>query len=277
MKRNSTRVYWATAALTITLGLAYLFYSRPNLANGLDYEVFAEDLEKVAALAFDDNGALYATMELRNGEGRVVHIQQGHISTVLSDLDKPDGILLRGNDIYVTNEAGSHGLLLYSSGRVRYVGGVRNGEGIAAAGEDKILVVEDRYFDGRLLRIDTDTKMIEVLLEGLKQPEGVCQDPVGRIYYVEKALDRLSFYSDGRGMKAATGLADPGYLNCLADGSILITEDRRYSGRLLHISNSEITVLARNLHAPQAVVVGGDGAYYLSEQGKDRILRIYAP
>jgi hypothetical protein len=54
---------------------------------------------------------------------------------------------------------------------------------------------------------------------------------------------------------------EPGYLHCLADGFTLITEVRKRCGRLLRYSESDIEVLARNLHAPQAVVVGHDGAY----------------
>jgi len=100
------------------------------------------------------------------------------------------------------------------------------------------------------------------------------KSPDGRIYFVERALDQLSYYADGRKIAAATGLEDPAYLNCLADESILITEDRKLSGRLLRYRESRIEVLARNLRAPQAVIIGADGAYYLSEQGKDRILKI---
>lgn len=277
IKRKSRRVFWWITALAVTSGLSYTLLFLPKVAEGLNYEVFADDLEDVAALAFDRNGDLYATLEMRNGEGHVVHIQQGRTSKVLGNLDKPDGMLLRGDALYITNEGGSHGLVIYESGKVRYLDGVTNGEGIASTDEDKILVVEDREQDGRLLRIDPETDEIEVLLDGLKESEGVCQSPDGRMYFVEKALDRLSYYADGRGVTAATGLVDPGYLYCLADGSILITEDRKFFGRLLLYGGGRIEVLARNLSAPQAVIVGTDGAYYLAEQGKTRILRIYEP
>jgi len=267
--------FWWIAALAVTLALAYTLFIPPYVAEGLKYEVFVEDLEDVSALAFDRYGDLYATLELRNGEGKVVHIRQGFVSKVLGSLDKPDGILLRGDTMYVTNEGGSHGLVVYESGRVRYLNGVTKGEGIAGTKEGKIVVVEDREQHGRLLRIDPESDEIEVLLDRLKESEGVCQSPDGRIYFVERALDQLSYYADGRKIAAATGLEDPAYLNCLADESILITEDRKLSGRLLRYRESGIEVLARNLRAPQAVIIGADGAYYLSEQGKNRILKIF--
>ena len=273
--RSSSGVFWRIAALAVALGLAYTLFSPPHVAEGLKYEVFAEDLEAVSALAFDPDGDLYATLELRNGEGQVVHIQRGLVRKVLGNLDKPDGILLRGDALFITNEGGSHGLVVYESGRVRYLDGVTKGEGITGTGEGEIVVVEDREQHGRLLRIDPESDEIEVLLDRLKESEGVCQSPDGRIYFVERALDHLSYYADGRKVPAATGLEDPGYLHCLADGSILITEDRKRSGRVLRYRESRIEVLARNLHAPQAVIIGADGAYYLSEQGKNRILKIF--
>ena len=277
IKRKPTGLVWVIAALVVTSGLAYSVYGPPRLADGLRYQVFADDLKNVAALAFDPDGGLYATLELENGQGRVVHIQQGRISTVLGNLEKPDGILLRGDTLYVTNEDGSHGLVVYESGRVRYVDGVLMAEGIASADEGKILVVEDKEQVGRLLRIDPETDKIEVLLNRLDRSEGVCQSPSGRIYFVERALNRLSYYVNGKGATAATGLEEPGYLQCLADESILITEDRKRYGRLLRYSERGLEVLARNLHSPQAVIIGSDGAYYLSEQRKNRILKIYGP
>jgi len=274
-KRYSRYLFWSLAPLAATLALLYAFFGAPILAAGLHYQVFAENLEEVSALAFDGNGDLYATLEKRHGQGQLVHIRQGRTSTLLGNMDKPDGILLRGNTLYITNEAGRHAIIVYESGTVRYLDGASGAEGIASAGPDKILVVEDKKLDGRLLRIDPATAEIEVLLSGLKEAEGVCQDPDGDIYYVEKTLDRLSRYTGGRVTTAATGLVNPAFLNCLDDGTILITKDRTNFGRLLRYRQGAIEVLATHLRSPQSVIIGADGAYYLAEQRKDRILRIY--
>ena len=265
------------AALLLLLALAYGYFNAPFVPAGLDCQAFAGDLQAVSALAFDRNGDLYATLEKRHGKGRLVHIRQGSTREVLGGLDKPDGILLLGDTLYITSEDGPHGLLAYSSGVRRHLDGLSGAEGLASAGAGRILVVEDRKQDGRLLRMDPATSEIEVLLTGLKQAEGVCQTPGGEIYFVEKTADRLSRYSNGQAVTAATGLTKPAFLNCLADGSILITEDRTNFGRLLRYRDGAIEVLARFLGAPQSVVVGPDGAYYLAEQRKNRILKISGP
>ncbi|RLA02325.1 MAG: hypothetical protein DRQ45_04830 [Gammaproteobacteria bacterium] len=275
-KGYSRYLFWSLALLAATLGLLYVFFGAPVLAAGLHYQVFAEDLEEISALAFDRNGDLYATLEKRHGQGQLVLIQGGLTHTLLDNLDKPDGILLHGNTLYITNEAGSHALIAYESGTLRYLDGASSAEGIASAGPDKILIVEDKKQDGRLLRIDPVTAEIEVLLVGLKDAEGACQSPDGDVYYVEKTSDRLSRYTGGRVTTAATGLTNPAFLNCLADGSILITEDRTNFGRLLRYRQGTIDILATHLRSPQSVIMGADGAYYLAEQRKNRILRLYA-
>ncbi len=259
------------------LGLAHIFLGPPILADGYKYEEYASELPVVSALAFDGGGDLYATLEESHEQGRLVLIRDGHQSEILGHLDKPDGILVRGSTLYITTEAGDHGIAVYESDALRYLEGVSAAEGIASAGAVDILVVEDRKHDGRLLRVNTETGRIEVLLGGLKQPEGVCQSPDGEIYYVEKGLDRLSRYSGGEVATAATGLDKPAFLNCLQDGSILITEDRTNFGRLLHFGDGKMTVLARHLRSPQSVIVGSDGAYYLAEQRRNRILKIHGP
>jgi len=274
-KRYVRHASWSLASLGLILLLAFAFFGSPRLAGGLRYQVFAEDLEAVSALAFDGKGDLYATLEKRHGQGQLVHIRQGKIQEVLGGLDKPDGILLQGDTLYVTSEDGPHGLLAYASGVRRDLDGAFGAEGIAGAGSGKILIIEDRKPAGRLLRIDPATAEIEVLLEGLQQSEGVCETPGGEIYFVEKTSDKLSRYTDGQSVAAATGLTKPAFLNCLADGSILITEDRTNFGRLLRYHDGTIEILARFLSAPQSVVVGPDGAYYLAEQRNNRILKIH--
>ncbi len=271
----SDYAYWLLVPLAAALVLLQAFFGAPVVSAGLRYQVFAENLEEVSALAFDSAGDLYATLEKRHGQGELLHLRHGVAYKLLGNMEKPDGILLRGDTLYLTNEAGSHGLAAYQSGTLRYLDGAFGAEGIASAGPDKILVIEDRKEDGRLLRIDPATAEIEVLLSGLHEGEGVCQTPGGEIYFVEKTSDRLSRYRDGQVVTAATGLDSPAFLNCLDDGSILITEDRTNFGRLLRFRHGDIEVLATHLRSPQSVIVGADGNYYLAEQRKARILKIH--
>ncbi|HYQ72277.1 MAG TPA: hypothetical protein VET88_10160 [Gammaproteobacteria bacterium] len=278
-KPLKTLVYTGPACLLLVLLAALLqaFFGAPVLYAGLRYEVYARDLDEVSALAFDKAGDLYTTLEKRHGQGELLQIHKGKAHKLLDNLDKPDGILLRDSTLYLTNEAGSHGLAVYTSGSLRYLDGTHDAEGIAGADHGRILVIEDRKAGGRLLRIEPSTARVEVLLEGLHEGEGVCQTPGGDIYFVEKTSDHLSRYRDGKISTAVAGLDSPAFLNCLDDGSILLTEDRTNFGRLLHYRQGAVEVLATHLRSPQSVIIGPDGAYYLAEQRKSRILRIYAP
>ena len=275
-KRTLRTLFWLLVPLAAVLGVLYGYFASPRLAAGLDYEVYAQGLDGVAALAFDRDGALYATLERSHDDGQVVRIFRGQVSTVLDDLDKPDGLLLQNDAMYVTNEAGKHGLVVYQAGERRDLAEVNDAEGISASQGGKILVIEDRKETGRLIRLDPDSGRIEVLLDALRQSEGVCESPDGDVYFAVKTADSLQRYAgDGKTAVAASGLAKPAFLNCLADGSVLITEDRTNFGRLLRYRDGRLEVLARHLHSPQSAVIGPDGATYVAEQNRQRILRIY--
>ena len=254
---------------------AGLFYGTIGLSDGWEYQVYADNLDGVSALASDDLDGLYATLEKRHGRGQLVHISQGQVIKLQDGLDKPDGILRRDKSLYLTNESGDHGLLEYSQGILRHIKGIFQAEGIASAGPGQLLIVEDKKSDGRLLRVNEQSGDIEVLLTGLREPEGVCQDSNGDIYFAERTAKHLSRYRNGHISVACEGLVKPGFLNCLEDGSILITEDRGNSGRLLRCNQNSLEGLVTRLHSPQSVIVGDDGSLYLAEQIRKRILRIY--
>jgi sugar lactone lactonase YvrE len=80
---------------------------------------------------------------------------------------------LRGNTLYITNETEGESFAVYESGKLRYLSGINSAEGIAATADGRILVVEDRKRQGRLLRIDPLTSAIEVLVDDLIEAEGV--------------------------------------------------------------------------------------------------------
>ena len=272
----SRYLFVATVLVSVcALWAASMFFAMPGLEDGWAYEVYASDLDEVSALAVDDHGGMYVTLEKRNGEGELLHLSQGKVVKLLGGMDKPDGMLRRGDSLYITNESGEHGLIEYKQGELRYIDGVVGGEGIAPAGANHLLVIEDRKINGRLLRIEEHTGAIEVLLSGLKEAEGVCQDINGDIYFVEKTASQLSRYSNGHRSVVYDGLSKPAFLNCMDDGSILITEDRTNFGRLLRYKQGALNVLATRLHSPQSVIAGSDGDLYLAEQRRKRILRIY--
>lgn len=256
------------------LAIAFMFLGPPLLQQGLHYDVIAKDLSSVSALAFTEDGDLYATLEKTRGKGKLLRIRNGAAEMVLDGLSKPDGLVIRDKTFYLTNEVGDHAVLAYHDGLLNDIVGASSAEGIAAA-DGKLLVVEDKHGDGRLLRLDPVSGSVDVLANDLNEAEGVCEGPRGAIYFVEKSKKVLSRLQNGKVVTVTDGLKNPAYLNCMADGSVLITEDRTNFGRLLRYRDGKLEVVARNLRSPQTVVVGADGAYYLAEQRRDRILRIY--
>lgn len=258
---------WFTWMMLGTLGLE----------DGWEYEVYARDLDEVSALALDDSGGFYVTLEKRHGQGRLIHLTRGKVVELLDGMNKPDGLLRRGTRLYITNESGKYGLFEFNQGELRPMDGVHAAEGIAAAGVGYLLVIEDRKDNGRLLRVNEQTGEVEVLLSGLNEAEGVCQDSAGDIYFVEKPSNHLSRYRNGVVSIIVEGLVKPALLNCMADGSILITEDRTNFGRLLRYKNGVVKTMVTRLHSPQSVILGHDGSLYLAEQRRKRILRIYQP
>jgi len=266
------------AVLLVTAGalsLAWLIFGKPGLGDGWEYQVYADGLEDVSALVLDNNGGMYVTLEKRHGQGKLLHLTGGRVIELLDGMEKPDGMLKSGNSLYITNEAGERALIEYKQGALRTFDGISNAEGIADAGGDLLLIVEDLKEGGRLLRVNKKSGDIEVLLTNLNEAEGVCQGKNGFIYFVEKAANSVSRYKNGRVSTLVEGLVNPGFLNCLDDGSILITEDRVNFGRLLKYKDGEMEVIASRLQAPQSVIVAADGSLYVAEQRRNRILRIF--
>lgn len=253
--------------------LWWIFLGPPVVSDGWNHEVWRENLPEVSALAFDQAVGLYATLELRNGNGKLVHLVNGKDPRVLLDgMNKPDGMSRLGDTLYISNEAGATPIIEYSQGKKRVIRGPDHVEGITAVEGGKLILVEDRKSNGRLIRIDLGSEEIEVLLDGLVQAEGVCQDAQGTIYFTEKTRGLLEKYSAGK-KSIVYSLTNPSFLNCLDDGSILITEDHTNFGRLLKFQNGELTEIASHLRSPQTAIQDSDGVIYLAEQRKNRILR----
>jgi len=259
------------------LWFAWLIFTTPGLGEGWEYQVYADGLEDVSALVLDNNGGMYVTLEKRHGQGKLLHITGGQVIELLDGMDKPDGMYKSGNSLYITVEAGKRALIEYKQGALRTFDGISNAEGIADAGGDLLLIVEDRKEDGRLLRVNKKSGEIEVLLTNLKEAEGVCQGKNGFIYFAEKTANSISSYKNGRVSTLVEGLIKPAFLNCLDDGSILITEDRTNFGRLLKYKDGGMEVIASRLQAPQSVIVAADGSLYVAEQRRNRILRLFRP
>ncbi|MCB1802128.1 MAG: hypothetical protein KDI82_10620 [Gammaproteobacteria bacterium] len=272
MQRKSLAVISVAASVLVLLGGLMLF-GVPHTGPGIGWSVFATDLEKVSALAFNSHGELFATLEKGGGKGELVRLGGTGSEVVLRGLNKPDGLLFLGDSLYITNENGRYGLTRFDGQVTTQYDSVAQAEGIAASADGSLLLIEDRKRDGRLLQFDPVNGTAKVLLSNLVDAEGVCESPDGAVWFVEKDSPNLSRIEHGEVLRMVDGLVKPAFLNCLDDGSILITEDRTNFGRLLRYRDGRLEVLARNLRAPQVAVFGADGALFLAEQNRNRVLR----
>jgi len=274
-RQIGTRVAQGLGVLVVVAGIwGWLMLGPPSLADGWRYQVVADHLDAVSALAFDGRGGLYATLEKRRGKGQLIHIQGEYIKELLGGMDKPDGLIRHGDTLYITNESAAKPLISFKEGTVHFIKGVSSAEGIAEAKQNSLLIVEDVKLNGRLLRVDAITEHVEVLLTGLNESEGVCQDKNGIIYIAEKANNQIIKYDQGKTSILLDDLNKPAFLNCLDDGSILITEDKTNFGRLLRYKQGQLEVLMKRLRAPQSAIVDASGSIYIAEQKKDRILKL---
>jgi len=263
--------------LSVLLGVGiwgWLMLGPPSIADGWQYQVIADHLDEVSALAFDGQGGLYVTLEKRGDQGELLHIKEGRIEALFDGMDKPDGMVRVGEALFITNESAAKPLISFKAGVAYFIKGVSSAEGIAKAGLNSLVIVEDVKLNGRLLRVNTVTEQVEVLLTGLNEPEGVCQDKNGTIYIAEKANNRIIKYAQGKVSTLLDDLHKPAFLNCLDDGSILITEDKTNFGRLLRYRDGQLEPLMTRLRSPQSAIVDEYGSIYIAEQKKDRILKL---
>ncbi|MDH4229447.1 MAG: hypothetical protein OEW11_06835 [Nitrospirota bacterium] len=271
------------AALTFPL-TAFAAEVVPAPASGAQVRVVAKGLPMVDRLARAADGTLYATLELGNGRGRVVRITpDGTISVILQALDRPDGLLLVDDTLYITEEIRAGRLLAYhlASGVLRQLAILRMPEGIDRLADGRLVIAEDRA-PGRVVTV-TDDGTIGLLVGGLNRPEGlaVADDGQGHeiIWVCETATGRLLALRDGKISVAAAGMREPDQVAVAPGGAVFVTEDAT-PGRLLKLGpGGTMLPVLEGLSAPQGMAFrpanGNCGAaIYVAEQGKGRILQV---
>ncbi|GMR08893.1 MAG: YncE family protein [Gammaproteobacteria bacterium] len=236
------------------------------------YTVVARDLPNISAVEADTKGGIYALLEDSIGQGYLLRLHHGVRERVLDGLDKPDGMIIYGDDLIISEEVGNGRLIRFtpSDHQSRILARLLSAEGIAVDQNGSILVVEDRN-PGRLVRIEKNGDVV-ILLDDLDTAEGVCIDRMGRIYIAEKENGRILLYANGIKNVLLEGLHKPGVVNCAINNDLWITEDRTNSGRLLNYHNSRMTTIASRLHNPQGISFDANGRLLLAEQGRGRIL-----
>ncbi|HEY5682055.1 MAG TPA: hypothetical protein VIR61_00075 [Sulfuricaulis sp.] len=251
---------------------------KPVALAGWKYRVAVENLPGIDNLVVDKEGALFATQEQRKGAGKVIHIDRGSISTVIAGLNRPDGLLLRGNFLFITEETLNGRVLEFdlTTKKIRSLATLSKPEGIDMFPNGDLLISED-ILEGRLLRVPRESgKPMEVILDDLKRPEGVLIKSDGAIVFAETASGSVLSYQNGEANVIVDDLSEPDQVELAPDGALWITEDVR-NGRMLRLKDGVLETVLSGLRYPQGMAIEADGSVWLAEQGRQRILVIYPP
>ena len=243
---------------------------------GWKYRVVTRNLPGIDNLVMAPDGSLYATQELPNGAGKVIRLRRGEVTMVASGFSRPDGLLLRGKFLFITEEIPEGRVLEFdlASKKQRVLATLHNPEGIDTLPDGDLVVSEDSI-NGRLLRVRRDgTKAVEVILGGLNRPEGLVARPDGAVIFAETATGRVLSYKSGEVNVVVDDLDEPDQVEIAPDGSLWITEDTR-DGRLLRLKDGALETVLSGLRSPQGMAFGSDGSVWLAERGRQRILVIH--
>lgn len=243
---------------------------------GWEYRVAAQDLPGIDNLVMAADGLLYATQDLPPATAKVIQLHHGEINTVVSGLNRADGLLLHGKYLYIT-EGMTDGRVLefdLSTKKQRLLATLRSPEGIDMF-PDGDLVVSENILSGRLLRVRREgRKTVEVIFGGLSRPEGLAVKPDGTVIFAEAETGRVLSYKDGEVNVVVDDLDEPGQVEIAPDGALWITEDV-HDGRLLRLKDGTLDTVLSGLRSPQGMAFGADGAVWLAERGRQRILVIH--
>lgn len=251
--------------------------AEPVLAKpGWKFRVEAQNLSNIDNLVMAEDGSVYATQEIPRRAGKVIRLDRGAITTVVSGLSRPDGLLLRGNRLFIVEETANGRVLEYdlSAKQLRTLAVLNNPEGIDMLPNGDLVISEDTM-EGRLLRVNRNGQSTaKVMLDDLKRPEGLVIGPDGAIIFAETATGRVLSCQNGKVNVVVDDLAYPDQVEWAPDGALWITEDVN-DGRLLRFKDGAIETVLSGLRSPQGMTFGIHGAVWLAERGRQRILVIH--
>ena len=266
----------AAAAMAVSAAAGHGSAPDPVVAAvGWKYRVAVENLPGIDNLVMAPDGSLYATQELPNGAGKIIRLRRGEISLVSTGYSRPDGLLLHGNFLFITEEIAEGRVLEFdlASKRQRVLATLHNPEGIDMLADGDLVVSEDSI-NGRLLRVSRERKLAtEVIVGGLNRPEGLVARPDGTVIFAETATGRVLSYKSGEVNVVVDDLDDPDQVQIAPDGSMWITEDTR-DGRLLRLEEGRLETVLSGLRSPQGMAFGSDGSMWLAERGRQRLLQV---
>ena len=251
----------------------FLIWLLPLVAVAGEPEILASGLTAIDNIALGDRGEVYATLERRAPHGRLVRIRNGKAETLITGLDRPDGLVRRGPWLYLTEEVGNGRIIRYDlrTGKWKVLARLAYPEGIVADADGTLWISLDRR-QGRVVRLRPGGTP-ETVITGLNRPEGLCRAADGSLAIAETATGRVLVWQKRRLRVLAGGLTEPDQLHCAANGDILVSEDAD-PGRIWRIHKGRSQVIHTGLRSPQGLRVDVQGRMYVAEQGSGRLLRM---
>jgi hypothetical protein len=265
----------ALAGLGALAFLGWQHFYPVQVAAGWSFKVYRDDIPSVSAMVIDQQGTLFVSQEFKNGLGSVFKLlPNGDRQDVMTNLSKPDGLVLFQGGIAISQEMGETGVFSWRDGRTDPLFTGNNIEGLASDGRD-LFAIEDVKHGGRLLQYAQGNKETTALRDDLEEGEGIAVCPDGRLFYTEKKKGWIKNLRPGRDDDVvARGLHDPSFLMCNGAG-LWITEDLTHRARLLLLDASGTThTILSHLRAPQTIIALAPGRYLVAEQGRGRILEL---
>ncbi len=277
-------------ALLLLCGVVAVAYVLPSVAAqnkpasppgvvaevGWEYRVVAQNLPGIDNLVMAADGLLYATQELPPGAAKVIQLHRGQITTVISGLNRADGLLLHGKYLYITEGMPDGRVIEFdlSTKKQRVLATLHSPEGIDMFPNGD-LVVSENILSGRLLRVSREgRRTVGVIFGGLSRPEGLAVKPDGTVIFAEAETGRVLSYKDGEVNVVVDDLDEPDQVETAPDGALWITEDVN-DGRLLRLKDGALDTVLSGLRSPQGIAFGADGAVWLAERGRQRVLEIH--
>jgi hypothetical protein len=230
-------------------------------------------LSRPASLALGSDGRLrYAALETI--PGLLVELTSGGPETVFGDFGEPDGLLVEGRILTVSEAEHDGRVMAYNrdTARMRVLARMEHPEGLLRR-PDGSLIVAQNVPEGRVWVLRDDAEP-ELLVDGLNKPESLCNLPDGRIGIAESGRGRIVAHGPQGLEVLADDLDNIDRLACAADGSLWAVISRVRSGRLVHIVEGRHRTIARHLRQPQGIVLLPDGSLYLAESRANRVLRL---
>lgn len=241
--------------------------------------VYAREIPRADGLVIDSGNNLYIASE--KSHGYVLRISpDGQRKTIIKKLDRADGITIDGQkNIYISAETtdGYITRLTPEGKSTKLITGITNPEGIVFDSQQRLYIAEDSK-EGRILRYENG--QLSILAEGLKRPEGITIDRKDNLYINETLTNKILILRSGQNIETyleSEIIKEPdGITYCPAYDGLFVTEDQ-HSGRLFFIDRyKNITTISKKLSSPQGLACDRDGNLFISEQGKNRILKISA-